>query len=203
MRTTKYALHFIMLTGIWAILASCSSPELQEACLIDDESYCDFMRELEPLVAAQDVAAILSRVELRCCMGDLAPSDALGDPEFDADEECVRSGVILGEGSCTPVSKFGERWAEDAPFKVSFILLPEDMPFESASIRDGPAVLVSTGDPEWDLVIATKKDGDDWVITAIVGIRKEVLIQFPAETFLPWPPGSPTLIAPPYVTPRG
>jgi hypothetical protein len=169
-------------------------------CPIEDESFCEFVRELEPLIAASDTDALLDRTSLLCCKRDYAGPDEAGSPGFDPDQPCVRSGVYRGEGACLTADQFNGLLSRHAPLSVDHLVYtPEN--FAGLRIDMGElAILISTNDPEWFLVIFSLESQQYWQIVAVHQIRRAVLDPIPTEAFVSWPPELETPKLPPRVT---
>ncbi|MFV2045029.1 MAG: hypothetical protein ACC700_17555 [Anaerolineales bacterium] len=170
----------------------------ESSCPIDDRSFCEFVEEIEPLVEDLDSNAVLDRTALKCCKGDFAWPDEAG---YDPQAECIRSGVFLGEGSCLTKEQFRRFLVRQAPLSVDYLVYTADVFSELRIDMAETAILVSTGDPEWFLVIFALEDSGEWRITAMLHIRRAALSRFPNGTFVSWPPD---LEAPnPPLGPRG
>ncbi len=169
-------------------------------CPIQDESFCEFVRELEPLIAASDTDALLDRTALLCCKEDYAGPDEAGSPGFEPDQPCVRSGVYRGEGTCLTADQFNGLLVRHAPLSVDWLVYtPEN--FAGLRIDMGElAILISTNDPEWFLVTFAIRNPESWQIASVHQVRRAVLDTFPADAFVSWPPDLRTPKPPPRAT---
>ena len=169
-------------------------------CPIEDQSFCEFVRELEPLIAASDTDALLSRTSLLCCKKDYAGPDEAAGPGFEPDEPCVRSGVFRGEGACLTADQFRGLLVRHAPLSVDYLVYTaENFPglrFELGEV----AILISTNDPEWFLLVFGLPDQESWQVVAVLQVRRTVLNTFPEDAFVSWPPELRTPNPPPRVT---
>ena len=169
-------------------------------CPIEDESFCEFVRELEPLIAASDSDSLLDRTALLCCKGDYAWPDEASTPGFDPNQPCVRSGVFRGEGACLSADQFRGLLTRHTPLAVDYLVYTgENFPglrFELGEV----AILIGTNDPEWFFVVFAFPDQQSWRIEAVLQVRRAVLNTFPAESFISWPPELSTPRPPPRVT---
>ena len=172
-------------------------------CPVEDESLCEFVRELEPLVTSLNTSAILDRTAMVCCKGDHAWPDEAASPGFDPTQPCVRAGVYLGEGACLTAEQFTAELVRLGPLSIDHLVYTaESFPGLHVEMAEA-AILVSTGDPEWFLTLFTQEDTGRWQITAVIRVRRAVLERFPPNAFLSWPPGLETPKPPPRPTPRG
>lgn len=160
-------------------------------CPVSDQSFCAFVRELEPLIETSDIDAILRKtLQYDCRMeGGAGPG---WDPDRDcaADAFCSHWGALQAEGSCTPLSHIAETWRSNAsdPLSIRGLVYPSLPGLETNEILGGPAILVATGDPKWDWILFTRKTGDQWSVSAVLMQRKAAArYQTPDEIVIPWP----------------
>jgi hypothetical protein len=199
--TLRVASGFLAL-ALSALFAGCGLLD-RSPCPVHDKSYCEFVRELEPLIASLDSDAILDRTAMVCCKGDYAWPDEAGSPGFDPSQPCVRAGVFLGEGACLTADQFSATLVRLAPLSIDHLVhTAENLPGLHVE-GDELAILVSTGDPDWFLTLFTLSDSGTRKISAVIQVRRAVLERFPAESFIAWPPGQGTPKPPPQPTVRG
>ena len=190
---------FTLPLALAALLTGCGFFGGSE-CPIEDQNFCKFVRELEPLIAASDTDALLDRTALLCCKKDYAGPDEAGSPGFEPDEPCVRSGVFRGEGACLTADQFRGLLVRHAPLSVDYLVYTaENFPglrFELGEL----AILISTNDPEWFLLVFGLPDQESWQVVAVLQVRRTVLNTFPNEAFVSWPPELRAPNPPPRVT---
>jgi hypothetical protein len=180
-------------------LAACNLSE-ELPCPVDDRSFCGFVQELDTLFIAVDADAILDRAALECCKGDYAWPDEANEPGFDPNAPCIRSGAFRGESGCSTAEEFKEVLARHAPLSIEY-LISTSQEFAELRIPTGEyAILVSTRESEWFLVVFADQSSGGWGITAILQVRRAVLDLFPADSFISWPPDMQTPRPPPRVT---
>jgi hypothetical protein len=161
-------------------------------CPIDDESFCDFVYELQPIVEDSDIEGILARTRQYDCAtsGGFHPG---WNPEFECSEDsyCVQSGVFEGEGGCTPLSSVRSTWNSNAhrPLILRGIVYPLIPGLDQYGIDElsGPAILVRTDEPEWDWILFCKPADGKWSISAILRQRRSAAqYQTPEDVVVPW-----------------
>jgi len=195
----KRGTRFTLPLALGALLTACGFLGGSK-CPIEDQSFCEFVRELEPLIAASDTDALLDRTALLCCKKDYAGPDEAGSPGFEPDEPCVRSGVFRGEGACLTADQFRGLLVRHAPLSVDYLVYTaENFPglrFELGEL----AILARTNDPEWFILVFGLPDQESWQVVAVLQVRRTVLNAFPEDAFVSWPPDLRTPNLPPRVT---
>lgn len=165
-------------------------PQTGRTCPVADDSFCEFVRELEAPLGSADVGAILQRTVLHDCASADVWDDGCG-----SDASCVEYGALQGEGGCTPISEFKRYWGNEvkAPLSICGIVYPRlAVPWldvEKHSYLSGPVVLVTNNsDPRFDLAFFTQKLENGWRITAILLTGKNCGGEsIPRGVVLPWP----------------
>jgi hypothetical protein len=173
----------LLVLAFSAVLAACDLAS-GSSCPIDDSSFCEFVEELEPLLRQTNSGAVWDRTALECCKGDFAwPGEEVIDPQA----RCIRSGAFRGEGTCLTDEQFQEFLIRHAPLSVDHLVYTADV-FSDLRIDMGEtAILVSTGDPEWFLVVFAEEDSGEWQVTAILQVSRASMVQFPDSAFVSWP----------------
>lgn len=181
---TRWVIGALLVLLLSALLAACDLLP-GASCPIGDKSFCRFVEKIESDVEGLDSAAVLNRTALECCKGDFAWPD---EESYDPQALCVRSGAYRGESSCLTDDEFDDFLSRHAPLSVDY-LVDTQQGFSELSIDMGDtAILVSTGDPDWFLVIFADQPEGEWQITAILQVRRTVLAEFPDNAFVSWPP---------------
>lgn len=175
-----------LLLGFATLLAACVLIG-GRACPVDDKSFCEFAEVLEPFIESADAEAIQEHATFICCKGDYVFPDAASRPGFDPDELCLRSGAFRGAGACLTEAQLEDFLFRFAPLSIDHLIYTTEVFSELDIEMAEMAVLVSTNDPEWFLVIIPKSDSDGWSISAIIQISRSELDRFPEDVFVSWP----------------
>ena len=185
-----------LLVLVCAVVLGACNGTAESPCPIDDVSFCEFVEEIEPILEGLDSDAVFDRTALECCKGDFAWPDETG---FDPDAPCVRSGAFRGEGSCLTKEEFRDFLVRHAPLSVDHLVHTSDV-FSELRIEMGDtAILMSTADPDWYLVVFVSEDAGEQSITGILQVNRSTLAQFPEDAFVSWPPD----LQPPNPAPGG
>ena len=162
-------------------------------CPLEDESLCAFVGKIEPAIEAGDIDLALENAQVFECAthGSAGPGF---DPSTDCgqDEFCAQHGALQGGGGCTPLSRIRATWADNSasPIRVRGIVVPTipGLGLENVEALNGPAILVSTGDAEWDWILFAERVGETWQLSALLLQRREAaMYQTPDEIVIPWP----------------
>jgi len=162
-------------------------------CPLEDESLCAFVAKLEPAIEAGDIDLVLENTQAFDCAthGSAGPGF---NPSTDCgqDEFCTQHGALQGGGGCTPLSRIRATWANNSapPIRVRGIVVPTipGLGLENVEVLNGPAILVSTGDAEWDWIFFAERVGEAWQLSALLLQRREAAkYQTPDEIVIPWP----------------
>lgn len=169
------------------------APPTTVPCPFEDETLCVFIAKIEPAIESGDIDTILNNALVLGC-GSHGSAGPGFDPARDCgqDEFCAHFGALQGEGGCTPVSRIRAAWEEIAvaPIRVRGIAYPAipGLGLESVELLNGPAILISTGDDEWDWILIAEEESGGWQISALLLQRRQAAkYQTPEEMVIPWP----------------
>ncbi len=185
----------------WFIPASAAAgsrvslSEQMQACPVNDASFCDFVRTLEPAIERGDLEAIFSRTLVTACPAD--PADPPGQDSAATPppaQECAYLGIAgtgLSGFDLTATSMISTSWAfySGSSREIAFILLP---PFPELNepdviVPDSPAIYIETQDPNWDWWISMEKTDPEWIIISLMMVAREArLAEILAEHAIPW-----------------
>jgi hypothetical protein len=183
----------IALTILILTLAACKRFTAQkDLCPLEDEAFCAFTQEVETALISGEIDDFMNLFILRDCKRyGGGPYGPVEDDFCGFDEWCVREGVLQGEGSCIPLSEAMSKWGRflNPPITIRGFAYDLTMQFppEDSFNQEQPGIVIETYDPEWDIILLTDKDEDDWKIFELLLQRKVgSRLKTPLASIIPW-----------------
>ena len=166
------------------------SLSLGPRCPFEDESFCDFVLELETALETGDVQALLGLVQLLDCQshghGFYGP---VPDGFCGSSQWCFRQGHFFGEGTCVPLPDPAtiEDILGSQYLSINGIVYPGFPSRSSSAASVGPAVLIKVSGLNYMRALVVVKDNGVWQIASIHPYKEGIGEQLGVlGTAVPW-----------------
>ena len=189
--------HFVFVLLSSVALAACGavrlpvwSLNLGPRCPFEDESFCEFVLELEAALESRDAQAFLGLVQLLDCQQyghgfyGPVPEDFCGSSQW-----CFRQSHFFGEGTCVPLPDRAaiEDVLGSQYLSIDGIVYPGFPKKSSSAAAASPAVLIRVSGLADMRALTVVKASGEWRIASIHPYEEGIGEQLGASgTIIPW-----------------